>query len=1450
MRCTVYAGDSVTLQSDSTIPQPSLAADQTATISYAWDLTGDGLFTDLVTSSAQTTLSWADLVDFGFGLKGGSGDHGLSYYPLGLQVTLTVKTFDPTVDLVPQITSIEQSEIYVPVTVIDPGPTVTSGGSSGASTTMSLGGDPYALDLAAVPDPTGDQLVTTEVTWGDSGSNEVPQDFAADLVPTHYYQSPGTYTVTANVVDQDGDSNAVPYTTTVKVVFDATSLSPGSAYAIDQGQGVSLVGAAAGSPGGFEWIVNGQNAGAGTAGAFNSQTESVSDSLNLTWAELKSLGVTGTPGQNSFIVELSATYAGAASPITSNPTILVVTDVGPTATITNSGPVDQGQAATVSLMASDPNDPTATLTYSYNFGSGLMAGGPTYTLPASLAPGSHVITGQISDGTITQTYTTTVVVIDLPPQLSLATGTNSMQVVSVGGTATVGGTFSNAGGAAVTFSASLGTVTQNAAAGTWSWSYTPAASAPEATVTITVTDAEGDMAQQSFGLLVQDVAPTGTFNVPASCNQGAAVSVSFTNVTDPSSAETAAGFSYFYNFGDGKGFVAGTATEPVPAAVVANSGTVTILARVVDADGSYTVYSGVLAVNDVAAQITSLAVTPTTFAIGQLVTVTGTFGVDPGVNDTHTVRIAWGDSNADLLSPGTTLAVTTGGAGYSNASGVKVTGGSGTGMTVQIATTRGAITGLLITNPGTGYKPGDVLTVDQSSGADNAKLLVVGVLNASTRTFSAVHTYASQTVSNPVSITVTVADNNGGQAQESLTAIAKGAPTVLTWSNPVAITYGTALSSTQLNASAGVPGSFVYNPPAGTVLHAGTNQTLSVRFTPTDTVDYLPATTTVSITVSKATPRITWTAPAPVAAGETLSGTQLDATSSVAGTFVYTPAPGTVLKVGNNQKLSVTFTPTDATDYTSASDTVTISVAQATPTITWANPANILLGTALGATQLDATASVPGQFTYSPVAGTVLAAGSQTLSVTFAATDATDYTDASDTVTIYVALTTQTTPTITWANPASITFGTALGDSQLDATASVPGQFTYSRVAGTVLGAGNQALSVIFTPTDTTDYANASDTVTISVARATPIITWATPTSITHGTPLGASQLNATASVPGTFVYSSVAGTILGVGNQTLSVTFTPADSIDYNNASDSVTIKVAQGTQSTPTITWANPGPITYGTPLGALQLDATASVPGQFYYSSVAGTVLRAGNQALKVIFTPTDSIDYTNASDTVTIKVAQATPTITWANPAAIASGTALGASQLDAAANVPGRFTYSPAAGTLLGAGNQTLSVTFTPTDPTDYSSASHKVTVNVEPPPPPAPVTIIGEQAVFTRKLKKGKPVGKAVLTGYMLDFGAPLNPTAAANRANYQVATMTTKKVKKKVTHILKPISNFTVSYVPAKDAVEVMFTGAETFPTGGQITVSTGVTSANGGALAGTTMFTISPKGNNISPG
>src|SRR4029077_7927963 len=106
-------------------------------------------------------------------------------------------------------------------------------------------------------------------------------------------------------------------------------------------------------------------------------------------------------------------------------------------------------------------------------------------------------------------------------------------------------------------------------------------------------------------------------------------------------------------------------------------------------------------------------------------------------------------------------------------------------------------------------------------------------------------------------------------------------------------------------------------------------------------------TATVSLTVSKATPVITWANPADITFGTPLSATQLNATANTPGTFVYNPLAGTVLNAGAGQALSVTFTPTDAANFTTATKTASIDVLKATPVITWANPASITYGTAL-----------------------------------------------------------------------------------------------------------------------------------------------------------------------------------------------------------------------------------------------------------------------------------------------------------------------------------------------------------------------------------------------------------------------------------------------------------------------------------------------------------------------
>ncbi|MCI0621383.1 MAG: immunoglobulin domain-containing protein [Acidobacteria bacterium] len=71
----------------------------------------------------------------------------------------------------------------------------------------------------------------------------------------------------------------------------------------------------------------------------------------------------------------------------------------------------------------------------------------------------------------------------------------------------------------------------------------------------------------------------------------------------------------------------------------------------------------------------------------------------------------------------------------------------------------------------------------------------------------------------------------------------------ITWNAPTEITVGTPLSAAQFNADSSVPGTFTYTPPAGTVLPTGNNQVLTVIFTPTDLINFAPATSSVSINV-------------------------------------------------------------------------------------------------------------------------------------------------------------------------------------------------------------------------------------------------------------------------------------------------------------------------------------------------------------------------------------------------------------------------------------------------------------------------------------------------------------------------------------------------------------------------------------------------------------------------
>jgi hypothetical protein len=281
------------------------------------------------------------------------------------------------------------------------------------------------------------------------------------------------------------------------------------------------------------------------------------------------------------------------------------------------------------------------------------------------------------------------------------------------------------------------------------------------------------------------------------------------------------------------------------------------------------------------------------------------------------------------------------------------------------------------------------------------------------------------------------------------------------------------------------------------------------------------------LAITPATPKVTWSNPADITCGTALSSAQLDATASVPGTFTYTPVAGTILGAGGNQMLLVSFTPADSTDYTTSWATAHINVLIAQPAFSQLTPSqSITFGQTTNVSgTLAATSAIPPgeQVTISigsaSVTATISLGGSFSATINTSALGvlSTPYTitytyagdanfqaasDASTTLTVNRA-----TPTLHWPNPAEIAYGTPLSSTQLDATASVPGTFTYTPALGAVLNAGagsNRMLSVSFTPTDRTDYTTATATATISVTRATPVLTVGAPGGTYDGTPFPA----------------------------------------------------------------------------------------------------------------------------------------------------------------------------------------------------------------------------------------------------------------------------------------------------------------------------------------------------------
>ena len=432
---------------------------------------------------------------------------------------------------------------------------------------------------------------------------------------------------------------------------------------------------------------------------------------------------------------------------------------------------------------------------------------------------------------------------------------------------------------------------------------------------------------------------------------------------------------------------------------------------------------------------------------------------------------------------------------------------------------------------------------------------------------------------------------------------------VIPWT-PGPIFYGDDLTKPY----AGVAGKFekptlTYFPAKETKWECGDGQEL--RIEAAETENYLARSETRKINVKKAKQEITWAKPPDIRLGElfTLKDHLTAKAKFENPDLKFTPEAGTKALPAGKKKLKVLAKTTK--NYLELSAEVEINILKAKQEVTWEPPDDIDCLTPLSDKQLRAKAAFDKPvITYDPKLGTKLRPGDhQQLKVTFGATN--NY-EAAESLVVYINVK-KAKQEIVWKKPADIKYGTKLAEfrgiakAELTATAKENPTPVYTPKEGALLTVGdNQTLSVYMPPT--ANYEEATATVTINVKRADQEITWKNPSDIDYGTPLSATQLNATAKEDPVRTYltatgATADGVVLNAGdNHPLKVT-TP-ETTNYEAGTTTVYITVKRLKQ---VLTLADPPPEVKPVTLAAGHFVTTHTVgDGVLSRSPAIGTVL----------------------------------------------------------------------------------------------------------------------------------------------------------------------------------------------------------------------------------------------------
>jgi hypothetical protein len=177
-----------------------------------------------------------------------------------------------------------------------------------------------------------------------------------------------------------------------------------------------------------------------------------------------------------------------------------------------------------------------------------------------------------------------------------------------------------------------------------------AAASPSATTTCPFDDngafgvagrvLDPDNASQTTGagVEVQNVAPSATFTAPATVAEGSTFGLALSGASDPSTADTVAGFTFAFDCGDGAGFGPFTAVASITCGAADNDGSRTVNGAVRDKDGGTRTYPQTVGVTNVAPSASASNDGPRPWGI----TVGYSVGTsDPSAVDAANLAIIW-----------------------------------------------------------------------------------------------------------------------------------------------------------------------------------------------------------------------------------------------------------------------------------------------------------------------------------------------------------------------------------------------------------------------------------------------------------------------------------------------------------------------------------------------------------------------------------------------------------------------------------------------------------------------------------------------------------------------------------------------------------------------------------------------------------------------------------------